>query len=137
MNLKAEITADGKKTEVAFRPRSNTPGAYDGRTFPTYVGVYSFRIFGNVEGNAVNETFTSGPGTFGSVEIPPGFPNPLPINQQLDESLNGLEQRIVNLESADSGADDASTAMAVGFAGVLLGLLGLGVGAFSLMRKPS
>ena len=136
MNLKAEITADGKKAEVTFRPRTNTPGAYDGRTFPTYIGDYSFRIFGNVEGNAVNETFTSGPNTFGSIIAPEGFPDPLPINQQLDESLNGLEQRIVNLESSDSGGD-VGTAMAVGVAGVVIGLLGLGVGAFSLLRKAS
>jgi hypothetical protein len=132
--LKVEMTAEGKKTELAFRPRFNTPGAYDGRTYPTALGVYAFRIFGTIEGNQVNETFTAGPGTFGLVEEPAGFPNEVPLNQQLDESLNGLEQRIVDLESADSG-DDADTAMAIGIAGVLLGLAGLAVGGFALMRK--
>jgi hypothetical protein len=134
--LKVEVTQGDKKTELAFRPRSNTPGAYDGRTFPTAVGVYSFRIFGAIDGANVNETFTSGPNTFGNIVEPPGFPNPLPLNQQLEESLGGLEQRVVSLESEDNSGD-ADTAMMVGIAGIIVGAVGLAVGGYSLMRKPA
>jgi hypothetical protein len=133
--LKTEVTQGDKKVEVAFRPRSNTPGAYDGRMFPTAVGEYTFRIFGTIEGSQINERFTSGPNTFGSIQAPEGFPVAMPINQQLEESLGGLEQRVVNLESADSG--DSDTAMMVGLLGVMVGLVGLGVGGFALMRSKA
>jgi hypothetical protein len=135
--LKVEVTHAEKKTELAFRPRSNTPGAYDGRTFPTAVGVYSFRIFGTIEGANVNETFTSGPNTFGNIVEPTGFPDLLPLNQQLEESIGGLEERIVSLESADNGNSDADTAMMVGIAGIVVGAVGLAVGGYSLIRKAA
>jgi hypothetical protein len=134
--LKVEVTQANQKTELALRPRFNVPGAYDGRTYPTAVGVYSFRIFGTIEGAQVNETFTSGPNTFGSIEEPVAFPNEVPLNQELEESLGGLEQRIVTLETADGGGD-ADTAMMIGIAGVIIGAVGLAAGGYSLMRKPA
>jgi hypothetical protein len=133
--VKVEVTQSDKKVELALRPRFNVPGAYDGRTVPTAVGVYSFRFTGTIEGSQVNETFTSGPNTFNSVAAPEGFPNPLPLSQELEESIGGLEQRVVNLESADSG--DSDTAMTVGIIGIILGALGLGAGAFALMRSKA
>ena len=132
--LKAAVTAEGKTTDVPLRPRSNTPGAYDGRIIPTALGSYSFKFTGTVEGLAVNETFTAGQGTFGLIEEGNQFPNPIPSNQQLDETLKGFEERIVNLESGNGGGGNAGTAMAVGIAGVVFGLLGLGVGAVGLIR---
>jgi hypothetical protein len=133
--LKVEVTQGDKKTELAFRARSGVAGAYDGRTFPTAIGTYSFRIFGTIEGNNVNETFTSGPNTFGNIVAPEGFPDPLPINQDLEESLGGLDQRVVSLES-DSGSGGDS-AMTVAVIGVVLGALGLGVGGFSLLKAKA
>jgi hypothetical protein len=133
--LKVEVTQGSKKVELAFRPRSNTPGAYDGRMFPTAVGDYSFRIFGTIEGNQINETFTSGPNTFGSILAPEGFPNPLPINQQLDESLGGIEQRVLNLEGDSSGGTD--TAMVLSIIAIIVGTAGLVVGGLSLTRKST
>jgi len=133
--VKVEVTQGDKKVELPLRARFNVPGAYDGRTVPTAVGVYSFRFTGTIEGNTINETFTSGPNTFGSIEAPQGFPNALPLSQELEESLGGLEQRVVNLESADSG--DAGTAMTVGIIGVVVGALGLGLAGYSLTRKSA
>jgi hypothetical protein len=133
--VKVEMTQGDKKAEVALRPRFNVPGAYDGRTVPTAVGVYSFRFTGTIEGAQINETFTSGPNTFNSVAAPEGFPNPLPLSQELEESLGGLEQRVVSLESADSG--DSDTAMTVGIIGIIVGTLGLAVGGFALMRSKA
>jgi len=133
--IKAEVTAEGKTVDVALRPRSNTPGAYDGRIIPTALGSYSFKFTGTVEDATINETFTAGQGTFGLIEEGNQFPNPIPSNQQLDETLKGFEERIVNLESSNSGGGNAGSAMAFGIAGVLFGLIGLGVGGFSLMRS--
>jgi hypothetical protein len=134
-SLKVEVTHASQKTELALRPRFNVPGAYDGRTYPTAVGVYSFRFFGTIEGAQVNETFTSGPNTFGSIEEPVAFPNEVPLNQELEESLSGLEQRVVSLEA--DGGGDTDSAMTIAIVGVILGAVGLAAGGYSLMRKPA
>jgi hypothetical protein len=130
--LKVEVTHGSKKTEVALRPRFNTPGAYDGRMVPSAVGDYSFRFFGTIEGLQVNETFTSGPNTFNSIAALEGWPNPLPSSQQLDETIKGLEQRIVSLESDDGGS---GSAMLFGIAGLVVGALGLATAGYSLARR--
>jgi hypothetical protein len=135
--IKAQASIEGKNLDVAVRPRFNTLGAYDGRMIPTKEGAYTFTFTGTVEGMTLNEKFTAGPGTFGLIEEGVQFPDPLVSNQQLDESLSGLEQRVVTLESGDSGGGDSDSAMTVGIAGVVIGLLGLALAGFSLMRKPA
>jgi hypothetical protein len=129
-SLKAEVTQADKKTEVQIRPRFNAPGAYDGRLMPTTEGVYSFRIFGTIEGAQINETFTASDSTFAVITIPPSFPNEYVSSQSVNESLQGIEQRLVSLED-DDGSDGA---MMVGIVGVVLGAAGLGTAAFALMR---
>jgi hypothetical protein len=131
--VKVEASIDGKSSDIAVRPRFNTPGAYDGRMVPTKLGAYTFKLTGTVEGMTLNETFTAGTGTFGLIEEGVQFPNPLASNQQLEETLSGLEQRIVTLE-ADSGGDSGS-AMTVGIIGVVIGILGLAAAGFSLTRR--
>jgi hypothetical protein len=130
--LKAEITSEGgsEKLEVQLRPRFNTPGAYDGRFLPTKAGVYTFRISGSIEGTQVEERFTSSDSTFSSVATPVAFPQPAVSSQELNESLQGVEERLASLED-DDGSDGA---MMVGILGVVLGAAGLGTAAFALMR---
>jgi hypothetical protein len=135
--VKAQVTAEGKSVDVPLRARFNTPGAYDGRMIPTALGSYSFKFTGTVEGATINETFTAGQGTFGLIEEGNQFPNPIPSNQQMDETLRGFEERIVNLESSGAGGGNPDTAMAVGIAGVVFGLIGLGVGGMALARSKS
>jgi hypothetical protein len=129
-SLKAEVTQGDKKTELQLRPRFNSPGAYDGRLMPTAEGVYSFRIFGTIEGAQINETFTASESTFAIITTPPSFPNEYVSSQNVNESLQGIEQRLVSLEDDDS----SDGAMIVGVLGVVLGAAGLGTAAFALMR---
>jgi len=133
--VKAQAAIDGKSADIAMRPRFNTPGAYDGRMIPTKTGAYTFTFTGTVEGMTLNEKFMAGTGTFGLIEEGNQFPDPLVSNQQLDETLSGLEQRVVTLEAADTGGGDADTAMLVGIVGVVIGVIGLAVAGLSLSRK--
>lgn len=126
--LKFQAKSGEKSVDVQVRPRFNTAGAYDGRLLPTATGVYSFTITGTIEGQNVNETFTAGTGTFGLIEEGNAFPNPLPSNQ-------GIEQRLVMLESRNTDSDSSDSAMMVGMAGVIIGVVGLAVGGFSLTKK--
>jgi hypothetical protein len=66
--LKAEVIFGDQKMELTLEPRWQTPGAYDAYFFPTAAGDYTFHIFGEIEGTAVDESFTSSPEGFSSVE---------------------------------------------------------------------
>jgi hypothetical protein len=134
--LKAQVTSSGKNIDVPLTARFNTPGAYNGYLYPTKTGEYTFTFTGTVEGAQINEKFTSGPGTFGSIEEPRAFPDPLFNPSSLTEGNRGLEERVVKLES-DSGSDNSSTAMIVGIVGIVVGLAGLGVGGLALSKSRS
>lgn len=64
--LQAEVSRDGETKTIPFVPMGD--GAYEAPFVPTATGDYTFRIFGDIEGNAVDESVTSGPQTFNSVE---------------------------------------------------------------------
>jgi hypothetical protein len=132
--LKVEATQGESKTTLDFRPRFNTPGAYDGRLMPTAPGVFAFRIFGTIEGQQVNETFTASDSTFAIIAEPPAFPNPYVGAGNIDETVTGLESRVVELESDDGGNGSGTT---LGIIGIVVGGLGLGVAAYSLTRKAA
>jgi hypothetical protein len=130
--LKVEVTSGSDKITLDLRPRFNVPGAYDGRMLPTRAGAYSLRFFGTIEGAQINETFTASPTTFGLIEEPNTFPEPLVSNQELAEQLNGVEERLVT--AGDDGGSNNTLPLALGGLGVLLGGAALALG---LMRRPS
>jgi len=65
--LKAQIIYGDQTADLTLEPRWNTPGAYDAWIVPVAAGDYSFRIYGTIGDTPVDETFTSGPDTFGTV----------------------------------------------------------------------
>jgi hypothetical protein len=66
--IQAEVFYTDQNMALTVSPRFGQPGAYASYFYPNAVGDYSFRIFGTIEGVAIDETFTSGPDTFGPVE---------------------------------------------------------------------
>lgn len=127
--LKFEVTANGQTTEVPITGRFNVPGAYNAYLMPTYVGEYTFRIYGTIEGNSIDEKFTSGPNTFSSIEEPNSFPE---IADSTDDQTSSFEERIVALEN-DSGGSDSGTLF--GIIGIVAGAAGLLVGGLALSRS--
>jgi hypothetical protein len=65
--LKADIIYNDKTMTLDLEPRYNQPGKYSGYVIPMVAGDYSFHIYGTINGDKIDETFTSGPNTFGSV----------------------------------------------------------------------
>lgn len=65
--LKADIIYNDKTMTLDLEPVYNQPGKYNGYVIPTVAGDYSFHIYGTVNGDTIDETFTSGPNTFGTV----------------------------------------------------------------------
>lgn len=75
--LEAEVIFGDQSMPLSLSPGEN-PGEYVSVFFPTAVGDYTFRITGEIEGTAVDETFTSSPEGFDSVQAIEDFQFPKP-----------------------------------------------------------
>ena len=69
--LQAEVIYEDQTMALPLTAKWDEPGGYYSVFFPTASeGDYSFRIYGAIDGTDIDETFTSGPETFGPVEDP-------------------------------------------------------------------
>jgi hypothetical protein len=105
-------------------PRFGEPGWYQSVFFPTAAGPYTFHVFGEIDGQAIDESFTSGPDTFGEVQDATSgqFPVAFPATGDV----------VRDAESGAAAATTATIALVVGGAGLLAGLVALGL---SLSRR--
>jgi hypothetical protein len=76
--LQAEVIFGDQSMELSLSPVFNDPGAYKSVFFPMAPGDYTFRIFGKIGDADVDESFTSSPQGFGSVEDPTPLQFPKP-----------------------------------------------------------
>ena len=127
-----------------------TPGDYRAWFIPTRAGQYSFHFTGSIKGTKIDETFTSGPETFGDVVSPADveFPVQDPTNgelaERIDREIPRLESSISEVKAAavrsvTSAADDASSAKNLALIGVVLGALGLiaAIAAIAMSRRTA
>ena len=117
--LAASVTFADQTRDLELEPRFGEPGWYESVFFPTAAGPYTFRIFGEVEGEPFDESFTSGPDTFSEVQDVTGgqFPVQFPATGDI-------------VRDAEAGANAASTstiALILGGAGLVAGLVALGL----------
>jgi hypothetical protein len=128
--LKAEVIAGGAaaKQELPIEAAFGDPGAYESPMIFTVPGDYSFHIFGDIQGQKIDETFDSGPETFGPMENPQDiqFPQTLAAPATSNEASNS---------SNDGGSDD--TARALGIIGIIVGVIGVAVAGVTLARRRS
>lgn len=79
--LQAEVILGEARMALPLEPAFNDPGHYESYFFPMAEGDYTFHLVGEIEGVAIDETFTAGPDTFSSViaraplEFPPAQAN--------------------------------------------------------------
>lgn len=125
--LKAQVLADGKTLDLTLQSRFNMPGKYAAYFMPTVAGQYRFRVYGDINGEKIDETFESGPGRFSDIAAitPLQFPNavaaaPADLQAQLDAAKSA-----------------ASTAQMIAIGGVVVGVLGLVVGIAAFLRRPT
>ncbi|MGZ4137924.1 MAG: hypothetical protein ACXVPX_10185 [Actinomycetota bacterium] len=145
--LKVSVEFGGQSQSFAIEPdfevgEFGIPGDYRAWFIPTRSGQYSFHFTGTVNGQPVDETFTSGPKTFSDVVDPTGveFPVQDPTVGQLSERIQRevprLDASIGNARTAASSAsDDASSATTFAIVALVVGALGLAVGVVSLVRS--
>ena len=143
--LKVAVEAQGKSMNIAvvpsFDPDSGlgTQGEYDAFFFPTALGKYTFHLTGTINGQKIDESFTSGPDTFSEVEDPTTvqFPNRVPTLEAVSTRLVQESQRTSEeIDAAQASADSAASgAKTIAWVGVIVGVLGLGTAIVALTRR--
>ena len=103
----------------AVRSVFGQPGLYALDLFPTANGGYKYKVAGKVETLDVNETFESGPSTFGDIVAVTSlqYPEQVPSGTDLTRRLNDLQA------TADQTRLVAIVAVALGLAALGLGFL--------------
>ena len=154
--LKVELAAGDKKETLSFDPSDKAPGAYAANFIPTVQTTYNYRIFGAIENNSVDLTFTCVTGEvsesaednsqvkvsdsitrlrkIGAFGCPAskktmGFPEPSLSSYELNQGLQNLA------DGARSAGKQTAAAQALSIAGIVSGFLGLAVAAMALKRK--
>ena len=117
--LQAQVTYGSQTRDLEISPRFGEPGAYESVFFPTAAGPYTFRIYGEVEGEPFDESFTAGPDTFGEVEELAGgqFPIQFPAQTQV----------VADAEAGAAAATRATIALVLAVIGLLAALVALGL----------
>lgn len=72
--LRAEVVYGDQRLALALDAVYGSPGEYTAHFFPTAEGDYGFRVFGTVEGVAVDEVFSPSHDGFGAVQPRLEFP---------------------------------------------------------------
>jgi hypothetical protein len=125
--LKAEVIKGDAKRDLPLEARFGEKGAYESYFFPTAAGDYTFHIFGTVEGTQVDESFTSSPDGFSPVnELSGGqFPVQFPAQAEL----------VADAEAGSNAASQVTIALALGAAGLIAGLIGIGLALAARRRS--
>ena len=140
-------TADQQSDPMSLAPTFDEdtglgiPGDYEAPMIPTALGDYTFHVTGTIHITKIDETATSSDTTFDSVVDPSAvqFPNKLPAVGDLATRIERVDARV---QSQISAANDAKSSaqgalvvgIAVGGAGVLIGLVGLALAIMA--RRP-
>ncbi len=108
-----------------------THGEWDAPLTPTAPGNYTFHLTGTINGDPVDEKFTSSDSTFDPVSNPDAieFPVKTPTNGELATNLAKTQPRVASAQTAAHDAkDSSSTATTVAVLALVLAI-GLGVPA--------
>ena len=117
--LEAEVIYQAQSRALTISPRFGEPGWYQSVFFPTAPGPYTFHIFGTIDGTEVDESFTSSPDGFSEVEDQAGGQFPVQYAAPVDVARDA--------ETGAEAAGTATIALGLGGAGLLVGLVALGI----------
>jgi len=117
--LQAEVIFDDQTRSLEISPRFGEPGAYQSVFFPTAAGPYTFHIWGEIDGEPIDETFSSGEDTFSEVQDVTGGQFPVVLPAAGDTARDA--------EAGAAAAGTATLALVVGGAGLLAGLVAVGL----------
>jgi len=117
-----------------------THGEWDAALTPTQPGVYTFHLTGSINGQPVDEKFTSSDTTFDSVADPLAieFPTQTPTVEALAQAQTRAEPRIAAAQAAAHSAQSSvDTAEVLAIVALVVAVVAGGAALFvSLRRRP-
>jgi hypothetical protein len=130
------VTGADKSLKLAIRQGASTQafplkaafgqdGFYTADIMPTRVGDYQWIFTGDINGDAVNETFDTADGKFNAVQEMTGVQFPV--------ALGDPAQNAAAVQSAQA---DAQSARTLALIGIVLGAIGLLVGVGAWLMRP-
>ena len=138
--LQVEVThvASSVSQVMDLKEAWNSPGQYKSEFIPTSPGSYNFRFFGEIDGQAVDESFESSNTTFD--EVTPAneiqFPVQLAAPRETENAARGALDAATDAGTdASDASDSASTATLLSVVALILGLLGLVLGGLAFQRS--
>jgi hypothetical protein len=122
---------------------SGNPGEYHYYFIPSQPGPYTFHFQGTLDGEKIDESFTSGPKTFDEVADPvtAAFPQvTAPTNEELatrvDQEATRTDGAITQAEAAASDAQSAAdSARTMAMLGLLVGTIGVIAAVIALVTR--
>jgi hypothetical protein len=131
--------------EPHFGDDWGTPGDYRSFFVPTQAGAYTFALRGKLGSQKVNLVVPSGPETFGDVNDPakasfPAVKDPTvaQLAQRLDREAARLTGAVAAATAAQQAAEDtADQARMLALGGLIVGAVGLVVGALAWGRRTA
>ena len=164
-NTVDDLGATGLKVQVVFSGQTSDPlilvpsfdpdtklgthGEFDAAIIPTRPGDYTFHFTGDINGQKIDESFTSGPQTFDTAKAPNPiqFPAKDPtiadlaggisrLGPRVDSAQQTTGQALTKAKSAQSSSTKATTLAVIA---LVVGLLLGGVGLVTALRsrRPS
>ena len=147
-DLRVMVMAGGKELELPLEPYFEVgewgiPGDYRAFFVPTAPGRYSFHLHGRVDGQKIDQRFTSGPNSFPDVADPAtvSFPVKDPTTGQLAARLDREVPRLAVASAQAARAAErrarqaADQARLLAVAGLVVGVAGLLAGGLALARS--
>jgi len=143
-SLQVQVTTGQQSTTLTFSPNLSDDippqfyGEYTANLMPTAAGDYSFRIFGNVNGTMVNETFTCGPTTFECVDPATEiqFPTQIASGSDLQTALSNAQSQVANMQTEITNMQSqVQSAYLIGGVGVVAGIIGVAVGTVAILKS--
>ena len=123
--LQAEVTHGDQTRPLELAPRFGEAGWYESVFFPTAAGAYTFRLFGEIDGEPLDESFTSSPEGFSEVEEA--------TSGQFPVVLPPISEIAADAQAGAEASGRATLGLVLGAAGLLVGLVALGL-AFARRR---
>ena len=117
--LQAQVIFGDDTRDLEIRPVFGQPGSYESVFIPTAAGPYTFRIYGELDDQPFDESFTSGPDTFGEVQDVAAGQFPIQFPAQADV--------VADAEAGAAAATQATIAIVLAVIGLLAALVALGL----------
>jgi len=127
--VKAQVIYQDQTRDLPITAREGEDGAYESVFIPTAAGPYTFHLTGAIEGQAIDESFTSSPDGFSEVQEQASGQFPVQFPSQAD--------LVASAKAGKDAASQATLALGIGAVAVVIGLVALGVAVASRRRRTA